>query len=120
MFFFSKFKINEIINQVLNQLKLTNYLFEGGSGSFLVRPSDNSPGNYSLFFFVNNTVQRFRIERIGDTYVMGSRCFNSLEAVINLYKNEQIVAGYKLGDPVTRFDTGKILFYFFKIHLKLV
>lgn len=37
---------------------------------------------------------------------MGSRCFNSLEAVINLYKNEQIVAGYKLGEPVTRFDTG--------------
>lgn len=38
---------------------------------------------------------------------MGSRYFNSLEAVINLYKNEQIVAGYKLGEPVTRFDAGR-------------
>jgi len=25
--------------------------------------SDHSPGNYSLFFYVENTVQRFRIER---------------------------------------------------------
>lgn len=92
-----------------DQLNLIISLNSGGAGSWLIRPSDNSPGNYSLFFFVKNTVQRFRIERIGDTYLMGSRCFNSLEAVINLYKNEQIVAGYKLGEPVTRFDTGKLL-----------
>ena len=38
-------------------------LARAGPGSFLVRPSDNSPGNYSLFFHIKDSVQRFRIER---------------------------------------------------------
>ncbi len=41
-------------------------LARAGPGSFLVRPSDNSPGNYSLFFHIENSVQRFRIERTGN------------------------------------------------------
>lgn len=40
-----------------------------GPGSFLVRPSDNSPGDYSLFFHINNQIQRFRIEKKGVRYV---------------------------------------------------
>lgn len=73
-----------------------------GPGSFLVRPSDNSPGNFSLFFHINNTIQRFRIERKGNRYCMGGRSFNSLEAVISRYKVEQIVEGHVLGDPVLK------------------
>lgn len=38
-------------------------LVKAGPGSFLVRPSDNSPGDYSLFFHINNQIQRFRIEK---------------------------------------------------------
>lgn len=73
-----------------------------GPGSFLVRPSDNSPGNFSLFFHINNTIQRFRIERKGNRYVMGGRSFDSLEAVVSRYKVEQIVEGHVLGDPVLK------------------
>lgn len=64
-----------------------------GPGSFLVRPSDNSPGDYSLFFHINNQIQRFRIEKKGVRYFMGGRTFDCLDAVINRYKVEQIVEG---------------------------
>ena len=73
-----------------------------GPGSFLVRRSERSPGNYSLFFHINNTVQRFRIERVGNRYIMGGRTFDSLDAVIKRYQHEQIVEGYCLRDPVLR------------------
>ena len=74
----------------------------GGPGSFLVRPSDNSPGDYSLFFHINNQIQRFRIEKKGVRYVMGGRTFECLEAVINRYKTEQIVEGHTLGHYIKR------------------
>ena len=73
-----------------------------GPGSFLVRKSERSPGNFSLFFHINNTVQRFRIEKVGDRYIMGGRTFDSLDAVIKRYQREQIVEGYCLGDPVLK------------------
>ena len=73
-----------------------------GPGSFLVRRSERSPGNYSLFFHINNTVQRFRIERLGNRYIMGGRTFDSLDAVIKRYQHEQIVEGHCLGDPVLK------------------
>nr|CAH0102365.1 unnamed protein product [Daphnia galeata] len=72
-------------------------LVKAGPGSFLVRPSDNSPGDYSLFFHINNQIQRFRIEKKGVRYLMGGRTFNCLDAVINRYKSEQIVEGHTLG-----------------------
>ena len=77
-------------------------LLAGGPGSFLVRPSDNSPGDYSLFFHINNQIQRFRIEKKGVRYVMGGRTFDCLEAVINRYKTEQIVEGHTLGHFIKR------------------
>ncbi|TRY67220.1 hypothetical protein TCAL_09809 [Tigriopus californicus] len=77
-------------------------LVRGGPGSFLVRPSDNSPGDYSLFFHINNQIQRFRIEKKGVRYVMGGRTFECLEAVINRYKTEQIVEGHTLGHYIKR------------------
>jgi len=73
-----------------------------GSGSFLVRPSDNSPGDYSLFFHINNQIQRFRVEKRGVRYFMGGRTFECLDAVIARYKNEQIVEGHTLGQPVVK------------------
>ena len=73
-----------------------------GPGSYLVRPSDNSPGDYSLFFHINNQIQRFRVEKKGVRYVMGGRNFDCLDAVINRYKSEQIVEGHTLGHPVKR------------------
>lgn len=75
---------------------LFHVLFLAGPGSFLVRPSDNSPGDYSLFFHINNQIQRFRIEKKGVRYLMGGRTFECLDAVINRYKKEQIVEGHTL------------------------
>src|SRR5687768_9651454 len=37
---------------------------------------------------------------------MGGRMFDSLAAVISRYRNEQIVAGYRLGEPLLRGTTG--------------
>lgn len=75
-------------------------LVKAGPGSFLVRPSDNSPGDYSLFFHINNQIQRFRIEKKGVRYLMGGRTFECLDAVINRYRKEQIVEGHCLNHPV--------------------
>ncbi|CAB3388270.1 Hypothetical predicted protein [Cloeon dipterum] len=74
-------------------------LVKSGPGSFLVRPSDNSPGDYSLFFHINNQIQRFRIEKKGVRYLMGGRTFECLDAVINRYRKEQIVEGHTLIQP---------------------
>lgn len=71
-------------------------LVNAGPRSFLVRPSDNSPGDYSLFFHINNQIQRFRIEKKGVRYLMGGRTFECLDAVINRYRKEQIVEGHCL------------------------
>ncbi|XP_039291566.1 ras GTPase-activating protein 1 isoform X2 [Nilaparvata lugens] len=76
-------------------------LVKSGPGSFLVRPSDNSPGDYSLFFHINNQIQRFRIEKKGVRYLMGGRTFECLDAVINRYRKEQIVEGHSLIRPVS-------------------
>lgn len=80
------------------------FVFLAGPGSFLVRPSDNSPGDYSLFFHINNQIQRFRIEKKGVRYLMGGRIFECLDAVINRYRKEQIVEGYTLQHPVSIFN----------------
>lgn len=86
----------------ITQDEALDKLSRSGPGSFLVRPSDNSPGDYSIFFYVDNSVQRFRVERRQDKYVMGGRVFPSLESVINRYKEEQIVEGHRLLKPVIK------------------
>ena len=90
------------------RIKGNSYLL-GGPGSFLVRPSDNSPGDYSLFFHINNQIQRFRIEKKGVRYVMGGRTFDCLDAVINRYKTEQIVEGHTLGHYIKRVRMAAII-----------
>ena len=50
--------------------------FSAGSNSFLIRPSDKNPGNYTLYFLCKQTVQRFKIEKQGRQLVMGGRYFD--------------------------------------------
>lgn len=70
--------------------------------SFLVRPSDNTPGDYSLFFRTNENIQRFKISPTpNNQYVMGGRYYNSVDEIIDHYKKEQIVEGYNLKEPVS-------------------
>ncbi|KAI4876546.1 hypothetical protein NFI96_016581 [Prochilodus magdalenae] len=70
--------------------------------SFLVRPSDNTPGDYSLFFRTNENIQRFKIcPTPNNQYMMGGRYYNSVGDIIEHYKKEQIVEGYNLKDPVS-------------------
>ena len=59
-------------------------------------------GDYSLFFHVNNTIQRFRIQSQGRYFVMGGRYFDSLDAIIERYKKEQIVEGHTLCRPADK------------------
>uniref|UniRef100_A0AAX7UWE1 Ras GTPase-activating protein 1 n=1 Tax=Astatotilapia calliptera TaxID=8154 RepID=A0AAX7UWE1_ASTCA len=69
---------------------------------FLVRPSDNTPGDYSLFFRTNENIQRFKISPTpNNQYVMGGRYYNSVDDIIDHYKKEQIVEGYNLKEAVS-------------------
>ncbi|XP_060692591.1 ras GTPase-activating protein 1 isoform X1 [Hemiscyllium ocellatum] len=68
---------------------------------FLVRPSDNTPGDYSLYFRTNENIQRFKISPTSSNqFMMGGRYYNSIEEIIEHYRKEQIVEGYYLIDPV--------------------
>ncbi|XP_030624876.1 ras GTPase-activating protein 1 isoform X2 [Chanos chanos] len=70
--------------------------------SFLVRPSDNTPGDYSLFFRTSENIQRFKISPTpNNQYTMGGRYYNSVDEIIEHYRKEQIVEGYNLKDPVS-------------------
>ncbi|KAG5280746.1 hypothetical protein AALO_G00063550 [Alosa alosa] len=74
----------------------------GQVSSFLVRPSDNTPGDYSLFFRTNENIQRFKISPTpNNQYMMGGRYYNSVDDIMDHYKKEQIVEGYTLRDPVS-------------------
>lgn len=86
----------------LTKAEAVNKLVQAGPGSFLVRPSDNSPGNYTLFYHVGTNVQRFLIVRTSENrYTMGGKCFDSLSQLIELYQKEQITEGHVLQFPVT-------------------
>ena len=47
-----------------------------GPRSWLVRPSDSCLVDYSLFFYCDQQVQRFRIKRQNNQYYMGGRIFH--------------------------------------------
>ncbi|XP_053824661.1 ras GTPase-activating protein 1-like [Vidua chalybeata] len=69
--------------------------------SFLVRPSDNTPGDYSLYFRTSENIQRFKIcPTSSNQFMMGGRYYNSIAEIIEHYRKEQIVEGYYLEDPV--------------------
>ncbi|CAL1535836.1 unnamed protein product [Lymnaea stagnalis] len=77
-------------------------LLKAGEGSYLVRPSENSPGDYSLFFLCGKEVRRFRIDKKGRFLHLGGRYFDSLFDIIKRYTSEEIVEGFKLISAVYR------------------
>lgn len=85
----------------LSKIEAVDQLAKIGPGSFLVKSSESSRGNYTLYYHAGNTVQRFQIVRNKDNrYVMGGRYFESLGHIIELYKKEQIIEGHSLKFPV--------------------
>nr|XP_054755714.1 ras GTPase-activating protein 1-like [Lytechinus pictus] len=75
---------------------------DGDIGSFLIRNSDKNPGDYSLSFRGPQAIQRFRIQKQQRQYIMGGRMYNSLDAIVDHYKKEEIIDGFRLLDPTVR------------------
>ncbi|XP_064163080.1 ras GTPase-activating protein 1 [Anguilla rostrata] len=87
----------------INKQEAYNLLMTVGQVSgFLVRPSDSTPGDYSLFFRTSENIQRFKIcPTSNNQFMMGGRYYNSIDDIIDHYKKEQIVEGYNLKDAVS-------------------
>uniref|UniRef100_A0A8C1GLN3 RAS p21 protein activator (GTPase activating protein) 1b n=1 Tax=Cyprinus carpio TaxID=7962 RepID=A0A8C1GLN3_CYPCA len=74
----------------------------GQVGSFLVRPSDSTPGDYSLYFRTTETIRRFKISPTpSNQFMMGGRYYNSIDDIIEHYRKEQIVEGHNLKDALS-------------------
>lgn len=77
---------------------------KAGNCSYLVRPSDQSPGDFTLFFNADNIVHRFRItgclnrtpNAIEKYFHIGGRDFTSISAIVQRYMSEDITEGYRL------------------------
>uniref|UniRef100_A0A673WUW7 Ras GTPase-activating protein 1 n=1 Tax=Salmo trutta TaxID=8032 RepID=A0A673WUW7_SALTR len=95
--------VEDLVKEVISKQEAYNLLMTVGQvSSFLVRPSDNTPGDYSLFFRTNENIQRFKIcPTPNNQYMMGGRYYNSVDDIIEHYKKEQIVEGYNLKDAVS-------------------
>ncbi|KAK2180889.1 hypothetical protein NP493_422g02005 [Ridgeia piscesae] len=77
-------------------------LWRAGPESWLVRPSDSNKEDYTLFFYCNCQIQRFKIQKQGRQYYMGGRFFDSIVEIIERYKKEEIVENHTLGKGVLR------------------
>lgn len=77
-------------------------LWRAGPESWLVRPSDSNKEDYTLFFYCNCQIQRFKIQKQGRQYYMGGRFFDSIVEIIERYKKEEIVEKHTLGKGVLR------------------
>lgn len=81
---------------------------KGTPGSYLVRKSRGGAHggdeiNYSMAVRTTNRVQRFLITRyVTGYYLFGGRPFNSMEDVIDRYRNEVILDGLNLGSPLPK------------------
>ncbi|XP_052463346.1 ras GTPase-activating protein 1 [Carassius gibelio] len=74
----------------------------GQVGSFLVRPSDSTPGDYSLYFRTTETRKRFKISPTPrNQFMMGGRYYNSIDDIIEHYRKEQIVEGHYLKEALS-------------------
>ncbi|CAH3132087.1 unnamed protein product [Porites lobata] len=89
-------------NNISRQEAQEILLRDGVIGSFLIRPSDKSPGDYSLSLRTPEGITRFLIRKQGLQYSMGGRTFDSVDAVVARYKHEHIVEGLSLKEPVSR------------------
>jgi Ras GTPase-activating protein 1 len=93
---------NEWFHGNITKEEAASRLAKAGPDSWLVRPSDTTDGDFSIFFFCNNAIQRFKIHRSGNQYFMGGRLFESIAEIVDRYKREQIVEGHVLVTPVLR------------------
>nr|XP_039272599.1 ras GTPase-activating protein 1-like [Styela clava] len=72
-------------------------------GSYLIRPSDSTPGDYVLYFYTGKSIQRFKIHRKHyNRFEMGGRLYNSIDEIVQHYKNEQIVQDLYLQHAVAQ------------------
>uniref|UniRef100_A0A8D2NN63 RAS p21 protein activator 1 n=1 Tax=Zosterops lateralis melanops TaxID=1220523 RepID=A0A8D2NN63_ZOSLA len=94
--------VEDLVEEVISKQEAYNLLMTVGQVcSFLVRPSDNTPGDYSLYFRTSENIQRFKIcPTSNNQFMMGGRYYNSIADIIEHYRKEQIVEGYYLKDPV--------------------
>uniref|UniRef100_A0A8B9BPE1 RAS p21 protein activator 1 n=1 Tax=Anser brachyrhynchus TaxID=132585 RepID=A0A8B9BPE1_9AVES len=92
---------NFIFKSISKQEAYNLLMTVGQVCGFLVRPSDNTPGDYSLYFRTSENIQRFKIcPTSNNQFMMGGRYYNSIDEIIEHYRKEQIVEGYYLKDPV--------------------
>ncbi|GAB0210267.1 ras GTPase-activating protein 1-like [Grus japonensis] len=75
--------------------------------SFLVRPSDNTPGDYSLYFRTSENIQRFKIcPTSSNQFMMGGRYYNrTLKIITN--KIAIFSLGGELGNAHALLECGK-------------
>uniref|UniRef100_A0A671LEZ1 RAS p21 protein activator (GTPase activating protein) 1b n=1 Tax=Sinocyclocheilus anshuiensis TaxID=1608454 RepID=A0A671LEZ1_9TELE len=87
----------------INKQEAHNLLMTVGQvGSFLVRPSDSTPGDYSLYFRTTEPIRRFKISPTpSNQFMMGGRYYNSIDDIIEHYRKEQIVEGHNLKDALS-------------------
>lgn len=114
------FKLHEIepwYYSNISKEEAASILADAGNYSYLVRPSDQQQGNFTLFFYVNNIVHRYRITSSQDNnnndyeeeeeehnskefytkyYTIGGRDFTSITSIVDRYMNEDIAEGYRL------------------------
>ncbi|XP_033127219.1 ras GTPase-activating protein 1-like [Anneissia japonica] len=84
-------------------------LKDGDIGSFIIRNSDKNPGDYSLSFRGQDVIQRFRIQKLQEQYMMGGRYYNSLDEIVEHYMKEEIVDGHTLTEPVRPMRTEMLM-----------
>uniref|UniRef100_F7IDE4 RAS p21 protein activator 1 n=1 Tax=Callithrix jacchus TaxID=9483 RepID=F7IDE4_CALJA len=93
--------VEEVVSFISKQEAYNLLMTVGQVCSFLVRPSDNTPGDYSLYFRTSENIQRFKIcPTPNNQFMMGGRYYNSIGDIIDHYRKEQIVEGYYLKEPV--------------------
>lgn len=70
----------------------TSFFLVGQVCSFLVRPSDSTPGDYSLFFRTNEIIQRFKIcPTPSNQFIMGGRYYSRSEALLTCHVGAPMV-----------------------------
>lgn len=102
-------ELNDPVNQYswfhasMPRDEIATTLANMGSGSWLVRKSETTQGDFTLYFFCKLLVQKFKIQkRSAGVYFMGGRTYNSVAEVIERYSKENLVEGYRLEKPVLR------------------
>jgi len=69
---------------VLKSVSSYVFIVTAGPDSWLVRPSDTTEGDFSIFFYCNTAVQRFKIHKSGHQYSMGGRYFDRSVSAVSI------------------------------------